>query len=125
MMVTRNAAAERASKAHDNLQAKLARAAALKEYASGVAKMAAADQEIKEAEQALTAETDTLQKVTRRVVVEINNFRKIKGVEFKQFILDFIHMQMEYAQKVCMHSMRDVKNTCCIALSLTRWRSSR
>ena len=73
----------------------------------------------------MASDTKTLQKVTRRVIIEINQFRKAKGlfvfcfscrsgwlgvcvllngfagVEFKQFMLDFVHMQMEYAQKVC------------------------
>jgi hypothetical protein len=53
-----------------------------------------------QAEDKLASETKELQKVTRRVTVEINNFRRLKGAEFKQFILDFVHLQIDYAAKV-------------------------
>jgi hypothetical protein len=56
--------------------------------------------DLRQAEEFLAVESKHLSIVTRRVMIEINNFRKLKGVEFKQFILDFVHLQVEYSKKV-------------------------
>uniref|UniRef100_A0A7S2WCE5 PX domain-containing protein n=1 Tax=Mucochytrium quahogii TaxID=96639 RepID=A0A7S2WCE5_9STRA len=63
-------------------------------------KLGLAEEELKRSEQQLENAKEEYEVVTKRVLTEIDRFKREKLVDFKSIVLDYVQLQIEYNQQV-------------------------